>query len=66
MEKVKVDFSNLVSQLFLKFVSEEQFTVPVPPPKRLEDFTIWYERNILNVDISNITIDRPYILNWVT
>ncbi len=62
MDPIRVEFSNLISQIFLRFVSEEQFIVPVPPPKRLEDFAVWYEQNIINVDISNITIDRPIFL----
>lgn len=59
---MKVNFSNFLARIFFASVSEEQFMVPVPPPKILENFTIWYEKNFLNVDISNIAIKQPIFL----
>ncbi len=62
MQTNQVKYSNILSRIFLASIFEEQFVIPVPPPKILENFGIWYEKNILNPDTSNIAIDKPIFL----
>ena len=59
---VKAKFPNFWSRIFLRPMFERQFGVPGPPPKPLEIFLKWYERNILKVDISHIQLYRPIFL----
>jgi hypothetical protein len=58
----KVEYSNLLSRILLKSIQEQQFMAPAPPPARQENLMVWYERNILRVDVSSIAVDRPIFL----
>jgi len=58
----KVEYSNLLSRILLKSIQEQQFMAPSPPPPRQENLMVWYEKNILKVDVSNIILDRPIFL----
>ena len=56
----KVEYANIRSRLILGHHYKRQFVVPQdPPPKLLERFLTWYERHVLDVHTSGITIDRP-------
>lgn len=59
---MKVKFANLQSWLLLRGLFERQYIIPVQPPKLLEQFLIWFERQMMNVDITNIRIDRPIFI----
>lgn len=60
---LRVEYRNLLSRLILRHRVDEQFPFPLRPLNGfLEKFLQWYERRLLNIDLGNISIDRPIIL----
>lgn len=57
-----VTFPNWQSRWLLGGMARSQPLRPVELPRLLERSLAWYERAILGVDISGITIDRPIFL----
>lgn len=57
-----VEYSNLSARLLLKKRFENQFVVPEKPPKAMERFLQWYEKIFMDIDISDIEIDRPIFM----
>jgi len=55
-------YKNFLSRVLMKRSFKNQFAVPEPPPKALESFLIWYEKNFLDVNISDIRIEKPIFI----
>ena len=55
-------YNNLLSRILLKREAEKQFTMPPKPPKAIESFLTWYEKHFMNIDLSQIKIDRPIFM----
>lgn len=61
--KTQVEYPNFLSRLVLAGSVDRQFPFPLWPRPRTETWLLgWYERHILRVDTSGITIDRPIFL----
>lgn len=59
----EIQYANWQSRLLLKRNVEQQSAVPTKKhPKAVTKFLQWYERAVLKVDTSDITIDRPIYL----
>src|SRR3954447_23822330 len=59
---IPIEYRNFLSRLILRRNVKEQFLIPLRRrPALFEAFMRWYERR-MNIDVSQIVIDRPIIL----
>ncbi len=58
----EIAYPNLLSRLIAGPAFRRQFILPELPDPRLERFLRWYERTVLDIDLTPIYIDRPIFL----
>ena len=57
-----VVYSNFISKVLLSDSYKYQFTIPPSVPKRKAKFLSFCERNFMNIDISDIKIEKPIFI----
>ena len=60
--KREIEYHNFLSKLLLKRTFKNQFAIPEGMPRSWERLLKWFEKKILSVDISGISVDRPIFL----
>lgn len=55
-------YSSFAARLLMKPLFENQWVIPECPPRLVEQFLKWYEERRLDIDLSDIQIDRPIFI----